>query len=79
MPRKEKIKVGFPGVEKVIVLGDQGPSGLVNKTVDIAAQAPALVKSLTGVDIHDLVGVVSSAAGIGEGESSKKTETKKEN
>lgn len=43
------------GTEKIIVLGDQGPGGLVNKTVNIAAEMPALVKSLTGVDIHELV------------------------
>lgn len=43
------------GVDKVIVMGDQGPSGFVNKTVDIAAQMPALVKSLTGVDVTELI------------------------
>jgi flotillin len=47
------------GVEKIIVLGSEGPAGLVNKTVDIAAQMPALVKSLTGMDITDLVGRVA--------------------
>jgi flotillin len=46
------------GVEKVIVLGDQGPGGLVQKTVSIAAEMPALVKSLTGMDITELVGKV---------------------
>jgi flotillin len=43
------------GVEKVIVMGDQGPNGFVNKTVDIAAQMPALVESLTGVDVTKLI------------------------
>jgi len=43
------------GVDKVIVMGDQGPNGLVNRTVDIAAQMPTLVKALTGVDVTDLV------------------------
>jgi flotillin len=46
------------GVEKVIVLGDQGPGGLVQKTVSIAAEMPALVKSLTGMDVTELVGKV---------------------
>jgi flotillin len=48
------------GVEKVIVLGDQGPGGLVQKTVSIAAEMPALVKSLTGMDVTELVGKVGS-------------------
>lgn len=43
------------GVDKVIVMGDQGPNGFVNKTVDIAAQMPALVESLTGVDVTKLI------------------------
>ncbi|MGA1794079.1 MAG: flotillin family protein [Thermoplasmatota archaeon] len=43
------------GVDKVIVMGDQGPNGFVNKTVDIAAQMPALVQSLTGVDVTKLI------------------------
>ena len=57
------------GVEKVIVLGSEGPAGLVNKTVDIAAQMPALVKSLTGMDITDLVGKV---AGLTTGQTQEK-------
>ncbi|WP_455391987.1 flotillin family protein [[Eubacterium] cellulosolvens] len=51
------------GVEKVIVLGDQGPGGLVQKTVSIAAEMPALVKSLTGMDVTELVGKVGGAVG----------------
>ncbi|MDG6225253.1 MAG: SPFH domain-containing protein [Candidatus Thermoplasmatota archaeon] len=43
------------GVDKVIVMGEQGPSGLVGKTVDIAAQMPTLIKSLTGVDVTQLI------------------------
>ena len=43
------------GVDKVIVMGDQGPAGFVNKTVEIAAQMPALVQSLTGVDVTELI------------------------
>ncbi|MGA1866417.1 MAG: flotillin family protein [Thermoplasmatota archaeon] len=43
------------GVDKVIVMGEQGPNGFVNKTVDIAAQMPALVESLTGVDVTKLI------------------------
>ncbi len=40
--------------EKIIIMGEGGPSKLVGSVVDIAAQAPALVKSLTGMDIGDL-------------------------
>jgi hypothetical protein len=40
------------------VLGDQGPGGLVQKTVSIAAEMPALVKSLTGMDVTELVSKV---------------------
>ncbi|RLF67409.1 MAG: hypothetical protein DRN57_05735 [Thermoplasmata archaeon] len=43
------------GVDKVIVMGDQGPNGFVSKTVDIAAQMPALVESLTGIDVTELI------------------------
>lgn len=51
------------GTEKVIVLGDEGPSGLVNKTVNIAAEMPALVKSLTGMDVKELVSNVATISG----------------
>jgi len=64
------------GVDKVIVMGDQGPQGLVRKTVDIAAQMPALVKSLTGMDIHDLVGQVGALTGGGGFDVPKKSEPK---
>ena len=48
------------GVEKMIVLGDQGHNAIVSRTVDIAAQMPALVESLTGVDVSQLIkGIVS--------------------
>lgn len=40
--------------EKIIIMGEKGPSNLVGSVVDIAAQAPALVKSLTGMEIGDL-------------------------
>jgi len=40
--------------EKIIIMGQGGPSSLVNNVVDIAAQAPALVKALTGMEIGDL-------------------------
>ncbi|MFW3146110.1 MAG: flotillin family protein [Thermoplasmatota archaeon] len=52
------------GVDKVIVMGEQGPNGFVNKTVDIAAQMPALVESLTGVDVTKLIrNVVATRTG----------------
>jgi len=40
--------------EKLIIMGSRGPSDLVGSVVDIAAQAPALIKALTGMDISDL-------------------------
>jgi len=39
--------------EKLIIMGDRGPSQLVSSVVDIAATAPALVKSLTGMASRD--------------------------
>src|SRR5881296_894276 len=42
--------------EKLIIMGDRGPSQLVSSVVDIAATAPALVKSLTGMDLSELAG-----------------------
>jgi len=42
--------------EKLIIMGDRGPSQLVSSVVDIAATAPALVKSLTGMDMSELAG-----------------------
>ncbi len=53
------------GVEKVIVLGSQGPAGLVEKTIGIAAQMPALVKGLTGLDITELVSQVADLTQLG--------------
>ncbi len=44
--------------EKLIIMGDRGPSQLVGSVVDVAAQAPALVKALTGMDISDLAGKI---------------------
>lgn len=40
--------------EKIIIMGEGGPSKLVGSVVDIAAQAPALVKSLTGLEVGEL-------------------------
>ncbi len=61
----QSASMSLRGVEKVIVMGDQGPSGFVNKTVDIAAQMPVLIKSLTGVDVTELIrNVVQSDPGI---------------
>jgi len=42
--------------EKLIIMGERGPSQLVSSVVDIAATAPALVKSLTGMDLSELAG-----------------------
>ena len=45
------------GTDKVIVMGgkDGGPNTFVNRTVDIAAQMPVLVESLTGIDVTKLI------------------------
>ncbi len=40
--------------EKLIIMGSDGPQRLVENVVGIAAQAPALVKALTGMEIHEL-------------------------
>src|SRR5436309_3080414 len=48
--------------EKLIIMGDRGPSQLVSSVVDIAATAPALVKSLTGMDLTDLAGKLKDIA-----------------
>jgi len=40
--------------EKLIIMGERGPANLVGSVVEIAAQGPALVKALTGMDISDL-------------------------
>lgn len=42
--------------QKLIIMGERGPSQLVSSVVDIAAQAPALVKALTGMELSDLAG-----------------------
>jgi flotillin len=42
--------------EKMIIMGERGPSNVVGSVVEIAAQAPALVKALTGMDISELAG-----------------------
>jgi len=44
------------GTSKLIIMGERGPSSLVGSVVDIAAQAPALVKALTGMEISELAG-----------------------
>ena len=42
------------GTQKLIIMGERGPSSLVRSVVDIAAQAPALVKALTGMELPEL-------------------------
>ncbi|HEV8594306.1 MAG TPA: SPFH domain-containing protein, partial [Thermoplasmata archaeon] len=44
------------GTSKLIIMGERGPSSLVGSVVDIAAQAPALVKALTGMELSELAG-----------------------
>jgi len=48
--------------EKLIIMGDRGPSQLVGSIVDIAATAPALVKTLTGMDLSELAGKLKDIA-----------------
>ena len=40
--------------QKIIIMGEKGPSQLVSSVVDIAATGPALVKALTGMDVTEL-------------------------
>lgn len=44
--------------EKMIIMGSDGPKNLVENVVDIAAQAPDLVKTLTGMDMSELAASV---------------------
>src|SRR3990170_969614 len=48
--------------EKLIIMGERGPSQLVGSVVDIAATAPALVKALTGMDLAELAGKLKDIA-----------------
>ena len=48
--------------QKLIIMGERGPSQLVSSVVDIAATAPALVKSLTGMDLSELAGKLKDIA-----------------
>jgi len=49
--------------EKLIVMGTRGPSELVGSVVDVAAQAPALVKALSGMDLTELAGNITDTVG----------------
>jgi flotillin len=49
--------------EKLIIMGSHGPSELVGSVVNVAAQAPALVKALTGMDVSDLATKVKEMMG----------------
>ena len=51
------------GTEKLIVMGQRGPSELVGSVVDVAAQAPALVKALSGMDLAELAGNITDTVG----------------
>jgi flotillin len=48
--------------QKLIIMGERGPSQLVGSVVDIAATAPALVKALTGMDLSELAGKLKEIA-----------------
>lgn len=48
--------------QKLIIMGERGPSQLVSSVVDIAATAPALVKALTGMDMSELAGKLKDIA-----------------
>ncbi len=49
--------------EKLIIMGSHGPSELVGSVVNVAAQAPALVKALTGMDVSELATKVKEMIG----------------
>src|SRR5205823_2400860 len=48
--------------QKLIIMGERGPTQLVGSVVDIAATAPALVKALTGMDLSELAGKLKDIA-----------------
>ena len=48
--------------QKLIIMGERGPSQLVGSVVEIAATAPALVKALTGMDLSELAGKLKDIA-----------------
>ena len=48
--------------QKLIIIGERGPSQLVGSVVEIAATAPALVKALTGMDLSELAGKLKDIA-----------------
>src|SRR2546427_11115446 len=54
--------------QKLIIMGERGPSQLVGSVVDIAATAPALVKALTGMDLSELAGKLKDISKRGSGE-----------
>ena len=60
-----EVSIPLLNTEKIIVMGNEGQAGLVGKSVDILAQLPVLVKSLTGQSLTELLGNVSKAAGKG--------------
>lgn len=47
--------------QKIIIMGNEGSSGLVRSSTDAIAKVPAVVEALTGVKMLDLVGSVADA------------------
>jgi flotillin len=60
-----EVSVPLQNTEKIIVMGNEGHAGIVNRSVDILAQLPVLVKGLTGRGITELLGDISTEAGKG--------------
>jgi len=60
-----EISIPLLNTEKIIIMGEQGHAGLVNKSADILATLPHVVQGLTGQSITELIGNISEAAGKG--------------
>ncbi len=60
-----EVSVPLQNTEKIIVMGNEGHAGIVNRSVDVLAQLPTLVKGLTGRGITELLGDISSEVGKG--------------
>jgi flotillin len=66
-----EVSIPLLNTEKIIIMGEQGQSGLVNRSADIMAKLPHVVQGLTGQSITDLIGNISQAAGKGLNPSSE--------
>jgi flotillin len=60
-----EVSIPLLNTEKIIVMGNEGQAGIVSKSVDIMAQLPVVVKALTGQNLTDLIGNISTSVGKG--------------